>query len=328
MDYLSIFIGRFVLLFLGIFGNVMGIAVFYRKNMNKISTNKIYRLILFLDTFFLSTQIFQDSALSLGLDLRSLSTLSCKIRYYWNYSIGPVSPWLLVYITIERYVAIKYTSIKILKQHNFQKLIIVLIFIYNLGIYSPFAILKQVYSSIDNNNETYYYCDFEDNIQYTIMTSLDLINSALLPFFIMTASSCALIHTILRVRLRILDMRSKRDKKKLRRDIRFGVSSIALNIFFVILNLPLCVTNIFFPLIDDFTYNIFIIIFYAIYCINSYILFFFNSIFRNEFLVMLKLRKEVSKTNVCLNSNRTKKNTGEEPKTLNNKSKDVAPSTS
>ena len=312
MDYLSIFIGRFVLLFLGIFGNIMGIAVFRRKNMDKISTNQIYRLILFLDAFFLSTQIFEDSALSLGLDLRSLSTLSCKIRYYWNYSIGAVSPWLLVYITIERYVAIKYTSIKILKQHNFQKLIIVLIFIYNLGIYSPFAILKQVYSAIDNN-ETYYYCDFEDNIQYTIMTSLDLINSALLPFFIMFYFSCALIHTILKVRLRIIDMRSKKDKKKLRRDIRFGVSSIALNVFFVILNLPLCVTNIFFPLLDDFTYNIFIIVFYAIFCINSYILFFFNSIFRNEFLVMLKLRKEVAKTNAHLNSNRTKKNTGAEP---------------
>jgi len=298
MDYWSIFFGRFVLLLLGIFGNIMGLAVFYRKNMDKISTNKIYRFILYLDTFFLSTQIFQDSALSLGLDLRNLSTLSCKIRYFWNYSIGPVSPWLLVYITIERFVAIKYTSIKILKQHNFQKLIIVLIFIYNLGIYSPFAILKQVYSAIDdnNNNETYYYCDFENNIQYTIMTSLDLINSALLPFFIMTASSCALIHTILKVRLRI--------------------------------NLPLCVTNIFFPLIDGFTYNIFIIVFYAIYCINSYILFFFNSIFRNEFLVMLKLRKEAAKTNPNVNSNRTKKNTREEPNTLNNKSKNVAPSTS
>jgi len=151
------------------------------------------------------------------------------------------------------------------------------------------------------------------------MTSLDLINSALLPFFIMTASSCALIHTILKVRLRIIDMRSKKDKKKLRRDIRFGGSSIVLNIFFVILNLPLCVTNIFFPSLDDFTYNIFIVVFYAIYCINSYILFFFNSIFRNEFLVMLKLRKEIAKTN--LNSNRTKKNIGVEPNALNNESK-------
>ncbi len=132
----------------------------------------------------------------------------------------------------------------------------------------------------------------------------------------------------LKVRLRILDMRSKRDKIRLRRDIRFGVSSIALNVFFVILNLPLCVTNIFFPLIDGFTYNIFIIVFYAIYCINSYILFFFNSIFRNEFLVMLKLRKEAAKTNPNVNSNRTKKNTREEPNTLNSKSKNVAPSTS
>jgi len=43
---------------------------------------------------------------------------------------------------------------------------------------------------------------------------------------------------------------------------------------------------------------------------------------------MLKLRKEAAKTNPNVNSNRTKKNTREEPNTLNSKSKNVAPSTS
>jgi len=306
MDYLSIFVVRFILLFLGLAGNSVGLAVFFRKNMAKLGTKKFYRTMLFLDSLFLCTQITEDSALSLGLDLKTVSTLSCKIRYYWNFSIGPVSPWLLVYITVERYIAIQHNTITIFKQKHFQNFIIIFIFIYNLGIYSPMAILTQVFSEPINTtamsfNQTdlYIYCDFAKPIQLKIMSTLDLINSALAPFFIMLAFSIALICVIFQKRLRILNMRSKRDKNRLIRDIRFALSSIMLNITFVTLNLPLCLNNIFFPNASDFWYNVFLIIFYATFSINSYILAFFNSIFRNELLSMFKLKekpKELSKT--------------------------------
>jgi len=252
MDYLSIFVVRFILLFLGLAGNSVGLG---------------------------------------------------------NFSIGPVSPWLLVYITVERYIAIQHNTITIFKQKNFQNFIIIFIFIYNLGIYSPMAILKQVFSEPINTtamsfNQTdlYIYCDFAKPIQLKIMSTLDLINSALAPFFIMLAFSIALICVIFQKRLRILNMRSKRDKNRLIRDIRFALSSIMLNITFVTLNLPLCLNNIFFPNASDFWYNVFLIIFYATFSINSYILAFFNSIFRNELLTMFKLKEKPKELNFLSNS--------------------------
>ncbi len=305
MDFLSIFVGRFLLLFIGLVGNAVGLAVFYRKAMKKISTKIVYRTMLFMDSFFLCTQIFEDSALSLGLDLRTLSTVSCKIRYYWNYSIGPVSPWLLVYITVERFIAIEHKNIRLWKTENFQKLIIILIFIYNLIIYAPIAILRKVFSKPLTTNQTDFYvkCDFPESIQSTIMSTLDLINSALLPFVIMFAFSVALICSIFKKRLRILDMRSKRDQKRLIRDIRFAFSSIMLNITFVAFNLPLCLTNIFFANVSDFLYNVFIVLFYCTFCINFYILAFFNSIFRNELLIMFKIREPKVQHNTGTNKN-------------------------
>ena len=308
MDFLSIFVARFVLLFFGLVGNSAGIVVFYRKKMKKITTNKIYRTMLFMDSFFLCTQIFQDSALSLGLDLRNLSTLSCKIRYYWNYSIGPVSPWLLVYITVERYIAIQHSRITLLKSENFQKITMVLILIYNLSIYSPMAILKQVFSKPLNSNATelYYFCDFFEPVQSTIMMTLDLVNSALAPFTIMLAFSIALICVIFKKRLRILDMRSKRDKRRLVKDIRFAFSSIMLNLTFVAFNLPLCLTNIFFPYVSGFLFNVFIVLFYCTFCINFYVLAFFNYIFRDELLIMLNLREPEAH-----NKTKSKKNTAD-----------------
>jgi hypothetical protein len=157
MDFSRYFLGRFFLLFVGLAGNTVGLALFYRNSMKKISTNIIYRTMLFMDSFFLCSQIFEDSALSLGLDLRTVSTLWCKIRYYWNYSIGLVSPWLLVYITMERYIAIEHNKILLWKTKDFQKLMITLIFIYNLIIYAPIAILREVFSEPPTANQTEFY---------------------------------------------------------------------------------------------------------------------------------------------------------------------------
>jgi len=123
------------------------------------------------------------------------------------------------------------------------------------------------------------------------MSTLDLINSALAPFAIMFSLSVALICSIFKKRLRIIDMRLKRDQKRFIRDIRLALSSILLNITFVAFNLPLCLTNIFFANVSDFLYNVFIVLFYCTFCINFYILAFSNSIFRNELLIMFKLRE-------------------------------------
>ena len=60
MEYVSTFAARFVLLFFGLLGNLLGLAVFLtRKNMAKLGTKKLYRTMLLMDSIFLCTQIFE-----------------------------------------------------------------------------------------------------------------------------------------------------------------------------------------------------------------------------------------------------------------------------
>ena len=62
MLYLSTFIAKFVLLFFGLVGNIIGLNVFERKKMGKkIKTKSIYQALFLIDSVFLFSQVFQDS---------------------------------------------------------------------------------------------------------------------------------------------------------------------------------------------------------------------------------------------------------------------------
>ena len=124
MFYLSTFIIKFVLLFFGLFSNIIGLIVFARKSIDKkIKTKPIYQTILFIDSVYLFSQIFQDTFDSLNIRLSHMSIIACKLRGYWNFSIGSTSIWYLVYITVERYLQIKYQNLKLLqKKKNFKYL--------------------------------------------------------------------------------------------------------------------------------------------------------------------------------------------------------------
>jgi len=123
MFYLSTFITKFVLLFFGLFSNIIGLMVFARKSIDKkIKTKSIYQTILFIDSVYLFSQIFQDTFDSLNIRLSHMSITACKLRGYWNFSIGSTSIWYLVYITVERYLQIKYQNLKLLQKKSFKYL--------------------------------------------------------------------------------------------------------------------------------------------------------------------------------------------------------------
>jgi hypothetical protein len=290
MDYLSLFIVKLILLFIGLVGNLIGLVVFSQKKLNKLKTKSIYQALLCIDSIFVFSQIFEDTSESFNVDLSKTSIISCKIVGYWNFAIGAISVWYLLYITIERYVAIKFRNIKLLQNKKFQIFIIILVIVYNLVLYTPFAIFYNIFKN-STLNETIVYCDFGEQHTAFIMFTADLINSTLLPFSIIIIFSCLLIYTILSSRITMMRTQSHFIKKKLLKDIRLSLSIVVLNLNILVTNLPIQISNNFFPDLDDYLYNVFCCIMYTSYCINTYVLFFFNSIFRDELLTMLSIKK-------------------------------------
>ena len=133
-----------------------------------------------------------------------------------------------------------------------------------------------------------YNCYFIELYHKKVMYMMDLVNSTLMPFSLMFIFSILLIYTIFKSRLRILRLDSPLDRKRLRKDIKFALTCILLNVTFVILNLPVCIANLLTD-VSDFYYQSFMNLFFCSFCINYYVLFFFNSVFRKEFLFMFHM---------------------------------------
>ena len=163
-----------------------------------------------------------------------------------------------------------------------------MVIIYNLTLYSPLFI----FSFLNNNtniteNEL---CDF--SLVEKEIRIIDLLNSSLVPFVLMFSFSVLLIHTIIESRLRILRIKSQQDRLRLRKDIQFAISTIALIVSFFLLNSPIALFNLFEKKEqNNDLHDVFISVFHLGLCINFYALFFFNSIFRKETLALFKIKK-------------------------------------
>lgn len=218
--------------------------------------------------------------------------------------MAPISAWLLVYLSIQKFISIKVTIGE--SKENFQKLIIFLILLYNLVYYSPILLLVHLVNQPGNNaldlNSTFlndtnqtastkYECNFSILYQENTYSWMDLLNLTILPFSLMISFSLILLHTIFQSRSRISRINTVQDRNRLKKNIKFGISSILINLFFVILHLPICIANFFFEFFHNY-YDLILSIYYSSYCINFYILFIFNSIFRKEVLLLFKSGKK------------------------------------
>lgn len=120
---------------------------------------------------------------------------------------------------------------------------------------------------------------------------MDFFNSTIVPFIFMILLSIALIHTVRASRLRVHSNASSSSQSK--RDNRFAISVISLNLIFFILNLPIVIydlisvntqTSELFDFVVEFLY-------YSYYASNFYVQLFVNSEFKREFLKLLNLKQ-------------------------------------
>lgn len=283
---------RYLLLLFGVVGSIVGTILLSSKRMKKFPARRIYRFLLIIDAVFLTSQIAEDTMNILGFRLRFLSNIICKLYIYYNFAVAPISAWILVFISIDRCITIAFKRFIFIRKSWFQNLMIFLIFGYNLSFYSPFlALIELTVTKINETNETQlsFSCDFTQENLSNVFYLSDLVNSTLIPFLLMFLASIVLIYSIIKSRLNILNLALEQDKKKIIKDIHFAATILVLNLFFFILNLPICLANYFFiDSIDNLLYYFFIYLFYLSYCVNFYILAIFNSVFQKELFTLFK----------------------------------------
>jgi len=278
---------RSIILCLGIFGNLTGLVVFLGKGLKNFPPRRIYTALAIVDTSFITIVITLDFLNNLGFKFKELNEYSCKITYYVGYFLSPISAWLLVFISLHRYISIRFQSVKIFNKPLFQIGVIGAIIAYNLILYSPILFLVSfINTNRTENNETK--CVFSNNKRF-YMTIIDFINAVKLPFLFMLILSILLIFTIVKSRLTIIRMTNNVDKKKLRKSIQFAISSIFSNLIFLVLNFPFTISLIIY--FESELQDYLDCLYYFSFCVNFYILFCFNSVYRNGVFKLARIRK-------------------------------------
>jgi hypothetical protein len=94
-EFFTSYIMAPVVFFIGIAGNMCGILVISQKDMIKIGPRDMYNYLLISDSLFLFYLVNKYISFGFGLNFTILSKYVCKLYNYFNYSLAPVSPWIL-----------------------------------------------------------------------------------------------------------------------------------------------------------------------------------------------------------------------------------------
>ena len=120
---------------------------------------------------------------------------------------------------------------------------------------------------------------------------MDLLIGTLIPFAMMLICSVLLIKTIYITRKRIIHSSTAAVKRKIKRDIKFCITLVFLDVTFVVLNLPI---NIYFldkNWSNHICFLVFDDLFYLSYSVNFFVYLAVNSEFRYEFVSIFYNRK-------------------------------------
>ena len=279
-----------LLFIIGMIGNTIVILVFSRKAFNKY-TSKNYFCALSIIDIFNSIMIIIYHPDAFQSYFICVSQLTCKLTDFSWYFLPASSSWLLVFIGIDRLVLVRYRRIKIFEQKKMQLSIICVILAWNFSVY----VERLHFSSLELNNtndscNTNSVCDiFEEEAAY-VSSWIDLVNSTITPFLIMITCSSMIIHSIFIARKKFyLNLnKSKAALSKLKKDIRFSITIVTLDMLFFICNLPICVYY-FFNFENDFVFCSLDMLFYLQFITNFFIYFCLNPEFQRElFLVFCK----------------------------------------
>jgi hypothetical protein len=297
-----------IIIILGQFGNLFGLIVISRKKLKKIGPQITY-IAMFIFDWISFILIFQPYLFySFNKDITLFSFLACKLYWYFTYAFATISPMLNVYISIERFISLAYPTRKyILLKDKFQLAYIIALTLFNLGVYMPIGIY---FDLVDESNQTV--CNFVDHFWLVTYGYLDLINRVIIPSLLMIIFSLLIIRTIFKSRNRVSN--NGHVNRTFKKDVRFALLSILLNIFYILFSLPVSILYLFSNYWLNPLYIFFSFLYYIAYSANFYLIFSVNSLLRQEFYSLFisskiqqqqQQQQDVNRTNRRTNKNIT-----------------------
>lgn len=291
-----------IIITIGCIGNLFSFIVYSRKVFMKNSLGIYFCSLSITDTLTLFNILKYFLKYAFKIDIRLFDEFFCKAIEYFSLTISSISAWTLVIISFDRMVYILYPKIFILlNRRMYQVIIIVSNYLLNMVFYIA-AIRNAEFIKFlpDNSNFTknmdlnleYINITIECKYDYRmhILRFIDLISSSLLPFLFMVVFSFFTIRSIAKSRKKMKTNKIlNKTKKLISKDLQFALTSIFLNLVFLFLTSPVLI----FHILDEFNlksdaftilYRGSDILFYINFSTLFFVSYFFNSIFKCEFL--------------------------------------------
>jgi len=274
-----------LIIILSLIGNLLGLIVFIKKKSrleNKIGPIIIYKYLFtygIINTYSIIILYLQ----SFGIYLETISKSNCQVMVYFWYVTASILPMILVYISVERFISIKYPEKRsVLNKNLIQHCFIIVLVIYNLlaNIWIPFNCIL-----IDKRNSTLlkYISNYNPNDNRECLRAnknlfyLTTLNTKIIPYSLMITFTILLIVSIFKSRNRVISNYTNIQNETFQKDVKFAFSSLSLNIIFILFNLPASIV-----LISGNNYHYLFLIFLYLYLfsfsIHFYLLLIFNSL--------------------------------------------------
>ena len=288
-----------VISIIGLITNSITFVIFSRKKFKNTIFSTYFRAFLLFQCLNLIMPVNKMLEFNLNLYFSKISNLTCKLRYFYSFPNYAITAWFLVAISFDRYLSIAFPSkYQFRKSKLFQILTSLVIICYNYCFYIPcwFYYIKETRKNESNETKINLKC-ISPGIWANMM---DLFQSILMPFLIMIFFTSLTIKTIYRSRQIVINSTGLRSK-----DIKFAVSSITINVLFLIFNLPNFIITLIYDYSDFFVNlnNLFIVlqsfclfVFYINLSSTFFINLAVNSLFRKEIETILFDCKKANKS--------------------------------
>jgi hypothetical protein len=306
----------FLLLILAFVGNYLIFKIYSLESMRRNRLAFYFRLKAVFNNLLMLQMVKHVAAEKFNWYFELQSDLTCRLSDYSENVSQCLNVWILVFITLDRFVTIRFPRrFPLLAQRKVQIALVIAIFVYYMLIFSFMLWNFQLIatpaasagaatvnsSSLNDSNLTTYYCVNSVEDAYAL---LDLLNSHVLPLSLMLMSSVAFIVFIGKSRNRV-NLTSNRIRSK---DRKFAFTVLSLNMIFLVTNMPHAFYNLFSDSLSDsdpdlasFLTFLFSTLLYTNYALDFFFQLTLNSLLRKEFsLILINIKVHFTQHLSCL----------------------------
>ena len=215
--------------------NFICLIIFSRKSFENTVFKVYFRCYVLFQTFNLIMPINKMLEFNFDVYFSQISNLTCKFRYYYGNVNYSTCSWLLVVVSLDRFLSISYPHKFIYRQKTYFQIIVCFFVIgLNACFYtSSFFYYLQMIN--ETNNQTIKYKCIPNGIWIEIMK---LLEQFIIPFILMILFTLLTAKNLYRSRKINSSFSNNKSTKSNCMDRKFTITSIIINILFLLFNLP------------------------------------------------------------------------------------------